>query len=118
MVATRGQAGAGTRLTGAHVLVAGARRTGASVVDVLLEIGAMVTVADADPGQLASLGDRTAAFTTELAALPPGCDLVVTSPGFRPDSPLAQAAQAAGVEMIGEPELAWRLGQDPALCPA
>ncbi len=118
MVATRGEAGAGTRLTGAHVLVAGARRTGASVVDVLLEIGATVTVADADPGQLASLGDRAAAVTTDIAALPPGCDLVVTSPGFRPDSPLARAAQAAGVEMVGEPELAWRLGQDPAVCPA
>jgi UDP-N-acetylmuramoylalanine--D-glutamate ligase len=118
MVATRGQAGAGTRLAGSHVLVAGARRTGASVVDVLLEIGATVTVADADPGQLASLSDRTAAFTTDLGALPQGCDLVVTSPGFRPDSPLARAAQAAGVEMIGEPELAWRLGQDPSLCPA
>ena len=118
MVATRGLAGTGTRLTGTHVLVAGARRTGASVVDVLLEIGATVTVADADPGQLASLGDRRAGFTTDLAALPAGCDLVVTSPGFRPDSPLALAARTAGVEMIGEPELAWRLGQDPAVCPA
>jgi UDP-N-acetylmuramoylalanine--D-glutamate ligase len=110
--------------------VAGARRTGASVVDVLLEIGATVTVADADPDQLAALVDRIegraplrsvsrpAAFTTDLAALPAGCDLVVTSPGFRPDSPLAQAARAADVEMIGEPELAWRLGQDPAVCPA
>jgi UDP-N-acetylmuramoylalanine--D-glutamate ligase len=118
VVATRGVAGADTRLTGAHVLVAGARRTGASVVDVLLEIGATVTVADADPAQLASLEDRKAAFTTDLAALPAGCDLVVTSPGFRPDSPLARAARDAGVEMIGEPELAWRLGQDPAVCPA
>ena len=118
MVETRGTAGTGTRLAGTHVLVAGARRTGASVVDVLLEIGATVTVADADAGQLAALGDRAAAVTTDLTALPPGCDLVVTSPGFRPDSPLARAAQAAGVEMVGEPELAWRLGQDPAVCPA
>ena len=38
-------------LAGAHVLVAGARRTGASVVDVLLEVGATVTVADADPAR-------------------------------------------------------------------
>ncbi len=104
-------------LAGAHVLVAGARRTGASVVDVLLEIGATVTVADADPGQLATVADRGTALTTDLTTLPDGCDLVVTSPGFRPDSPLARAARAAGVEMIGEPELAWRLGQDPAVCP-
>ncbi|MEJ2870860.1 UDP-N-acetylmuramoyl-L-alanine--D-glutamate ligase [Actinomycetospora sp. OC33-EN08] len=100
-----------------HVLVAGARRTGASVVDVLTELGARVTVADADPAQLATLEDRDAEFTGDATTLPAGCDLVVTSPGFRPDSPLATAARAAGVEMIGEPELAWRLGQDPAVCP-
>ncbi len=104
-------------LAGAHVLVAGARRTGASVVDVLVDVGAIVTVADADPTQLATLEDRKAAFTTDLTTVPEGCDLVVTSPGFRPDSPLARAAQVAGVEMIGEPELAWRLGSDPTVCP-
>lgn len=104
-------------LAGTHVLVAGARRTGASVVDVLLDLGATVTVADGDPTQLASLSDRKTELTTDLASLPAGCDLVVTSPGFRPDSPLARAARAGGVEMIGEPELAWRLGQDPAVCP-
>ncbi|NMO93316.1 UDP-N-acetylmuramoyl-L-alanine--D-glutamate ligase [Actinomycetospora sp. TBRC 11914] len=106
-----------TAWTGTHVLVAGARRTGASVVDVLLELGATVTIADADPEQLASLADRKTALTTDLASLPEGTGLVVTSPGFRPDSPLARAALAAGVEMIGEPELAWRLGHDPAVCP-
>ncbi|MCD2196461.1 UDP-N-acetylmuramoyl-L-alanine--D-glutamate ligase [Actinomycetospora endophytica] len=105
------------RLAGAHVLVAGARRTGASVVDVLLDLGATVTVADGDPAQLATLGDRKVAATTDLTTLPEGCDLVVTSPGFRPDSPLATASKAAGIEMIGEPELAWRLGDDPAVCP-
>jgi UDP-N-acetylmuramoylalanine--D-glutamate ligase len=109
--------GPGGPLAGAHVLVAGARRTGASVVDVLIEVGATVTVADADPNQLMTLDDRKAAFTTDLGSLPAGCDLVVTSPGFRPDSPLARAAHAADVEMIGEPELAWRLGDDPAICP-
>jgi UDP-N-acetylmuramoylalanine--D-glutamate ligase len=34
---------------------------------------------------------------------------VVTSPGWRPTQPLLSAALAAGVEVIGEPELAWRL---------
>jgi UDP-N-acetylmuramoylalanine--D-glutamate ligase len=42
---------------------------------------------------------------------------VVTSPGFRTDSPLALAARAASVPMVGEPELAWWLGDDPAICP-
>jgi UDP-N-acetylmuramoylalanine--D-glutamate ligase len=102
---------------GRHVLVAGARRTGVSVVDVLLHLGARVTVADGDPAQLESLGDRPVARTGELTALPPGADLVVTSPGFRTDAPLALAAREAGVPMVGEPELAWWLGDDPAVCP-
>jgi UDP-N-acetylmuramoylalanine--D-glutamate ligase len=100
-----------------HVLVAGARRTGVSVVDVLLHLGARVTVADGDQAQLELLGDRPVARTRELAALPEGADLVVTSPGFRTDSPLALAARAASVPMVGEPELAWWLGDDPAICP-
>lgn len=34
---------------------------------------------------------------------------MVTSPGWRPDAPLLSAAAAAGIEVIGEVELAWRL---------
>src|SRR6266702_3514687 len=41
--------------------------------------------------------------------LPDGTDLVVTSPGWRPDAPLLAAAAAAGVPVIGDVELAWRL---------
>ena len=36
-------------------------------------------------------------------------DLVVTSPGWRPDSPLLVSAASAGIEVIGDVELAWRL---------
>lgn len=79
-----------------HVLVAGARRTGVSVVDVLLSLGARVTVADGDPVQLATVAERGAALTEDLTTVPDGCDLVVTSPGFRIDAPLALAARAAG----------------------
>jgi UDP-N-acetylmuramoylalanine--D-glutamate ligase len=38
---------------------------------------------------------------------------VVTSPGWRPDSPLLVAARAAGIEVIGDVELAWRLAERP-----
>ncbi|MFP3969602.1 UDP-N-acetylmuramoyl-L-alanine--D-glutamate ligase, partial [Actinomadura fulvescens] len=41
--------------------------------------------------------------------LPGDLDLVVTSPGWRPDVPLLTAAARAGIEVIGEVELAWRL---------
>ncbi len=43
------------------------------------------------------------------AVAPPGTDLVVTSPGLRPDTPLLASAAAAGLEVIGDVELAWRL---------
>jgi UDP-N-acetylmuramoylalanine--D-glutamate ligase len=36
-------------------------------------------------------------------------DLVVTSPGWRPEQAMLVAAQHDGIEVIGEPELAWRL---------
>ncbi|MFE0691844.1 UDP-N-acetylmuramoyl-L-alanine--D-glutamate ligase, partial [Streptomyces xiamenensis] len=38
-----------------------------------------------------------------------GTDLVVTSPGWRPDSALFAAAGSAGVEVVGDVEIAWRL---------
>ena len=41
--------------------------------------------------------------------LPEGTDLVVTSPGWHPAAPLLAAASAAGVPVIGDVELAWRL---------
>jgi UDP-N-acetylmuramoylalanine--D-glutamate ligase len=41
--------------------------------------------------------------------LPVGTDLVVTSPGLRPTTPLLVAAAAAGIAVWGEVELAWRL---------
>jgi UDP-N-acetylmuramoylalanine--D-glutamate ligase len=43
------------------------------------------------------------------AGVPPGTALVVTSPGWRPDAPLLAAAAAAGIPVIGDVELAWRL---------
>lgn len=47
--------------------------------------------------------------------LPEGTELVVTSPGWPPSSPLFAAAAQAGVEVIGDVELAWRLrGPDAA----
>ena len=45
----------------------------------------------------------------EGAGLPPGIDAVVLSPGVPPDRPLLRAARAAGVPILAEVELAWRL---------
>ncbi|TBR16878.1 MAG: UDP-N-acetylmuramoyl-L-alanine--D-glutamate ligase, partial [Chitinophagaceae bacterium] len=99
---------------GLPVLVAGAGVSGAAAARVLRERGATVTVVDASDERAEPL--RAAAFTVVATDEPPaGTALVVTSPGWRPDSPLLLAAAAAGIEVIGEVELAWRLrGADAA----
>ena len=42
-------------------------------------------------------------------ALPVEVDLVIASPGWRPDQPLLAAAAGSGVPIWGDVELAWRL---------
>nr|WP_255638196.1 UDP-N-acetylmuramoyl-L-alanine--D-glutamate ligase [Amycolatopsis sp. DSM 110486] len=98
-------------LEGKNVLVAGAGVTGKSVVPVLRELGAHVTVTDGNAERLEELAGLGAELVPGLSAPPPGTVLVVTSPGWRPTSPLLAAAAAAGVEVIGDVELAWRVGQ-------
>ena len=94
------------------VLVAGAGVSGRSAAEALLAAGARVTLTDASEerlAELASLRAEGAELVPGLAEPPAGTDLVVTSPGWRPGVPLLAAAEAAGVEVIGEVELAWWL---------
>jgi UDP-N-acetylmuramoylalanine--D-glutamate ligase len=93
---------------GLPVVVAGAGVSGAAAARVLRDRGARVTVVDACDERAEPL--RADGFPVVAADAPPaGTALVVTSPGWRPDAPLLVAAAAAGVEVIGEVELAWRL---------
>ncbi|MFJ5223958.1 UDP-N-acetylmuramoyl-L-alanine--D-glutamate ligase [Streptomyces sp. NPDC088400] len=98
-----------------RVTVAGLGISGIPAARVLHGLGAEVTVVnDGDD-------DRTRAQAAELeklgitvrlgdgATLPDGTELVVTAPGWQPDKPLFTAAAAAGVEIWGDVELAWRL---------
>lgn len=100
-----------SKLAGRNVLVAGAGVTGRSVISALTDAGARVTVTDANAERLEQLADTGAELATALTEPPAGTELVVTSPGWRPDSPLLVAAARAGVEVIGDVELAWRIGQ-------
>ncbi|HEY2723485.1 MAG TPA: UDP-N-acetylmuramoyl-L-alanine--D-glutamate ligase [Pseudonocardiaceae bacterium] len=98
-------------LAGARVLVAGARVTGVSAARVLREWGAEVTVTDSSAAQLHALAETGLAAAgvrteTALTSPPPGTDLVVTSPGFRPDAPLMVAAREADVPVVGDVALA------------
>jgi UDP-N-acetylmuramoylalanine--D-glutamate ligase len=99
---------------GKRVVVAGAGVSGLAVATVLLDLGAAVLVVDA------AAGERQQASAQRLRAAGAevrlgddhswvDADLAVAAPGMRPDHPLFVAARTAGVEVLGEPELAWRL---------
>ncbi|MCX4749609.1 UDP-N-acetylmuramoyl-L-alanine--D-glutamate ligase [Kitasatospora sp. NBC_01287] len=98
---------------GLPVVVAGLGVSGISAARVLHALGAEVTVVDG--GDSPVLRDRVAELTGIRArlgdsdTLPAGTRLVVTSPGWPPSSPLFAAAEAAGVPVWGDVELAWRL---------
>ncbi len=90
------------------MLVAGARVTGNAVVAALTRIGARPTVSDVNHEELARVAALGAMTAHDLREPPPGTDLVVTVPGFRPDAPLLLACAAAGLPVCGDVELAWR----------
>lgn len=100
-----------------HVLVAGAGVSGAGATRLLRALEIPVTVADRDVeaarGLAAGHGAAAADVPGAIACLA-DFDLVVTSPGWRPDSELLVAARDAGLEVIGDIELAYRL--DKAGC--
>ncbi|MFC5728438.1 MULTISPECIES: UDP-N-acetylmuramoyl-L-alanine--D-glutamate ligase [Nocardioides] len=105
---------------GVRVVVAGFGASGAAAVDNLLHLGADVhALAEAASpaileraALLEVLGARIDIHEKATATLPDDVDLVVVSPGFRPDSPLLEAGRRRGVPVWGEVELAWRL-RDP-----
>lgn len=109
--------------SGVHAVVAGLGVTGFSAADGLLELGANVTVLDdADRHQdkaelLRMLGATVTTGPGSTASLPKGTDLVVTSPGWRPDAPLLRAAHDAGIPVWGDIELAWRMMQPDRAVP-
>ncbi|KBZ60481.1 UDP-N-acetylmuramoyl-L-alanine--D-glutamate ligase [Mycobacterium colombiense] len=96
---------------GAPVLVAGGGVTGKAVLAALQRFGAAPTLCDDDPARLrgyVGAGVATAPTATAIDEISRYA-LVVTSPGFAPTTPLLVAAQAAGVPIWGDVELAWRL---------
>ncbi|MGW6844237.1 UDP-N-acetylmuramoyl-L-alanine--D-glutamate ligase [Streptomyces sp. NPDC054958] len=105
-----------------RITVAGLGISGISAARALAGLGARVTVVDNGDGdahraraaelvelgievRLGHLPDGARAGET----LPEGTELVVTSPGWQPQSPLFLAAAAAGVDVVGDVEVAWRL---------
>ncbi len=95
---------------GRTVLVLGVRFAGAAAARALLARRARVLLADRQrTAEVAALEAAGAVFLGDLDTLPAGVDLLWVTPGVPPAHPLPVAAQAAGIEVIGEVELAWRL---------
>ncbi|MFL6099087.1 MAG: UDP-N-acetylmuramoyl-L-alanine--D-glutamate ligase [Actinomycetales bacterium] len=100
-----------------RVLVAGIGVSGFAAADALLERGARVVVTDAREGTgereraqvLTILGADVRLGAEPDPALLDGLDLVVTSPGWRPEHPVLAGAARSGIPVWGEVELAWRM---------
>ena len=100
--------------------VAGFGVTGFAAADNLTHLGAAVTALDDRTDEakeergtlLGVLGADVRLGEGSTSVLPDHTDLLVVSPGWRPDHPLLQQAAARGVPVWGEVELAWRL-RDP-----
>jgi len=120
---------------GLRVAVTGLGVSGFAAADALASRGAVVRVLDRG-GPSAVQADRAAVLRARGVDVRIGAehvqrwpaegqneldlDLVVTSPGWRPDQPVLQSARQRGVAVWGEVELAWRMrrrsGAAPWLC--
>ncbi len=109
----------------ANVVVAGLGTSGFAAADALLELGATVTVLDdsADDTNrdkatlLEHLDAHVRIGAGSTATLPASVDLVITSPGWRPDYALLAQAAARQVPIWGDVELAWRLMHPDRIVP-
>lgn len=104
-----------------RAVVAGIGVAGFACADQLVHLGARVTVVDEADGP----GQHERADVLEVVGavvrlgdgdtLPEDVDVLVVSPGLPPSAPIIRAAQARGVPVWGELELAWRIrGEDAA----
>ncbi len=105
---------------GVRAVVAGFGVSGFAAADNLTHLGADVTALaegarndeELEKAELLEILGASIRLHSGATATLPDADLLVVSPGFRPDSPLIVQAQQRGVPVWGEVELAWRL-RDP-----
>lgn len=115
------------------VLVAGAGVAGRGVLTMLRHLEApSIVIADDNVTESALLTMETPAHAAETYVAveqarallrgesedSPVPGLVITSPGWRPDSPLLVEAQEAGIPVIGDIEAAWLADQAEAFGPS
>ena len=108
--------------TGLRVVVTGIGVSGFAAADTLIELGARVVVVDAATSDTAKaqaetlkiVGAADVLLGEEAVTRIPRIDgelpeLIVTSPGWRPDQALLAAAARAHIPVWGDVELAWRV---------
>lgn len=104
--------------SGLRVAVLGLGVTGFSVADTLVELGSRVRVIHAAPDAerenlLDVIGSERFSSADEAEQLADlqefDPELVVVSPGYRPDHPLVRWAEARGTTVWGDIQLGWRL---------
>lgn len=94
------------------VLIAGAGVSGRGAARILAALGVAFSVADDNEDNLAAVARETQAPTMSTAEAERALSrfsVVVTSPGWRPDTPLLRAAAEAGLDVYGDVELCFRL---------
>lgn len=96
------------------VLVAGAGVSGIGCARMLTDLGVRTVVADDNETARLRLAEATGAAhlsVSEARARLQEFSAVVTSPGWKPTTPLLIDATSAGLPVLGDVELAWRLDQ-------
>lgn len=105
-------------IEGKKILVVGMGKSGIAAAQALLKLGAVLSVYDAkeeeriDPQliQYFQNKDTTCYFGGE-EPVKDDFDLLVLSPGVPPELPFIERAKQQGAEVIGELEIAYRVGQ-------
>lgn len=106
-----------------HVIGLGAKGTGRACAKILGALGAGITISDMrTPAELAGEVERLGDSSVRLQLGPAeayrdldAADLIVPSPGVPLSIPPIQRAQAAGVPILSEIEIAYRLAQAPII---
>ena len=103
-----------------HILVLGAGASGIGASWVLAQVGAHVVLNDYKPvtlpateeGRLVSAGVEIITGRQDESLLD-GVDRIVISPGISLDIPIVKAAQARGIDVVSEVELAYEVSKSP-----
>ncbi|MEG0830531.1 MAG: UDP-N-acetylmuramoyl-L-alanine--D-glutamate ligase [Anaerovoracaceae bacterium] len=105
-------------IEGKHILVVGLGRSGKAAVQAMVKLGAKVSVQDSksreevDPQLMTFLkGKEVTCYFNQVPKDLGEFDMLILSPGVSPELEMVKNAKKAGAEVIGELEIAYRIGQ-------